>query len=127
MTPSDLKYTREHEWARKEGDEVVVGITDHAQEQLGDVVYVELPEVGSHVRSGQPFGVIESVKAASDLFAPISGTVTRVNTALMEKFELVNQSPYADGWMIAVNPDEPGEFDNLLSGVEYDKLLAEES
>ncbi len=127
MTPNDLKYTREHEWARKEGDEVVVGITDHAQEQLGDVVYVELPEVGSHVRSGQPFGVIESVKAASDLFAPISGTVTRVNTALMEKFELVNQSPYADGWMIAVNPDEPGEFDNLLSGVEYDKLLAEES
>lgn len=126
MTPADLKYTREHEWARREGNEVVVGVTDHAQEQLGDVTYVELPEVGQHVRAGEPFGVIESQKAASDLFAPVSGEVTRVNRALMEQWELVNQEPYGAGWMIAVRPDDPSEFDSLLSAEEYDQLLAEE-
>jgi len=117
--PSDLKYTREHEWARVEGSRAMVGITDYAQEQLGDVVYVELPSPGTKVRFMETFGVVESVKAASDLFAPVSGTVVEVNERLEDKPELVNQSPYGDGWMIVVEMSAPSELDQLLSADEY--------
>lgn len=102
--PNDRLYTEEHEWAKQEGDLVVIGITDYAQHELGDVVYVELPEVGDTIEKGRPFGVVESVKAASDLYAPISGEVVEINAALDASPELVNQDPYGEGWMIKVRP-----------------------
>lgn len=117
--PSDLKYTQEHEWARVEGGRATVGITDYAQGQLGDVVYVELPSPGAKVRFMETFGVVESVKAASDLFAPVSGTVVEVNERLEDQPELVNQSPYGDGWMIVVELSDPSELDKLMSADEY--------
>src|SRR5213083_2476493 len=101
-TPAELRYSKEHEWARVEGDLVTVGITDFAQNQLGDVVYVELPKVGSQVKLMSPFGVVESVKTASDLFAPVSGEVVEVNSALADQPELVNASPYGEAWMIKI-------------------------
>src|SRR3970040_39209 len=102
--PADLRYTREHEWAKQEGGRVRVGITAFAQEQLGDVVCVELPKVGARVRAHQPFGVVESVKAVSDLFAPVSGEVAEANVELGQTPEIVNQDPYGKGWMIVVTP-----------------------
>lgn len=117
--PADLKYSTEHEWARVEGGEATVGITDFAQDELGDVVYVELPVVGSEVEAKATFGVVESVKAVSDLYAPVSGTVVRINEALQEKPELVNTSPYGEGWMIVVRMSRPEEVEQLLSAEEY--------
>lgn len=117
--PSDLRYTQEHEWARVEGGRATVGITDYAQGQLGDVVYVELPSPGTKVRFMETFGVVESVKAASDLFAPVSGTVVEVNERLEDQPELVNQSPYGDGWMIVVELSDPSELNQLMSADEY--------
>lgn len=125
--PPDLKYSKEHEWARVEGDVATVGITDFAQNQLGDVVYVELPKVGSQVRLMTPFGVVESVKTASDLFSPVNGEVIEVNGALADHPELVNASPYADAWMIRVRMSNPGDLDQLLSAGDYETLTAEES
>jgi glycine cleavage system H protein len=125
-TPADLKYSQEHEWAKTEGDVVTVGITDFAQNQLGDVVYVELPKVGAQVQRMVPFGVVESVKTASDLFSPVSGEVVEVNTALAEQPELVNSSPYEGAWMIKVRMADPAELDQLLSAADYEKLTAEE-
>jgi glycine cleavage system H protein len=122
--PTNLKYTREHEWARVEGNQATVGITDYAQHQLGDVVYVELPAAGAAVRYMQPFGVVESVKAASDLFSPVSGTVVEVNLVLEDSPELVNQSPYGDGWMIVVELRDPAELDQLLSADDYSQFVA---
>lgn len=122
--PKDLRYTAEHEWTRRDGDLVVVGITDHAQRELGDVVYVELPQVGSPVTQGSPFGVIESVKAASDLFAPLSGEVAAVNAALESAPQLLNESPYGDGWIIAVRPSRlAAEAPKLLDADAYGRLL----
>jgi glycine cleavage system H protein len=123
--PADLKYTREHEWAKQEGGRVRVGITAFAQEQLGDVVFVELPKVGSRVRAHQTFGVVESVKAVSDLFAPVSGEVVEVNANLTQKPETVNQDPYGDGWMLLVQPADAGEWDQLLTAAQYEQLIAE--
>lgn len=122
----NLRYTREHEWLLVEDGRGRVGITDHAQESLGDVVYVELPAVGDKVTQGEPFGVVESVKAASDLYAPVSGVVVEVNEALKESPELVNQDPYGRGWMILVEMADEKELEKLLTAAEYEKLLAGE-
>jgi glycine cleavage system H protein len=123
--PPDLKYTRKHEWAKQEGGRVRVGITAFAQEQLGDVVFVELPKAGARVRAHQTFGVVESVKAVSDLFAPVSGEVVEVNAELAQKPETVNQEPYGRGWMLVVTPSDTTEWDQLLTAAQYEQLVAE--
>lgn len=120
--PADLKYTKEHEWVRVEGDTGVVGITDFAQQQLGDVVYVELPEVGSAMTSGQVFGTIESVKAVSELFAPVSGDVTEVNTALKDRPDHVNSKPH-ETWMVKVKLNNSGELASLMDAGAYEALI----
>ena len=119
--PTDLKYTKEHEWVRLSGSEARVGITDYAQKQLGDVVYLELPDVGRTVKQGEVFGTIESVKAVSELYAPVSGEVTEVNSALTSKPEAVNKDPHGS-WMIAVRIADPGEAAALLDAVKYTEL-----
>jgi glycine cleavage system H protein len=124
--PEDLRYTREHEWARREGERVRVGITHYAQEQLGDVVFVEIPKVGARVTGRQAFGVVESVKAVSDLYAPLSGEVAEVNGDIVSAPELVNQDPYGRGWMIVIAPADPAEVRNLLTAAQYEAFLAEE-
>ena len=122
--PDNLHYTAEHEWLRREGELAVIGITDHAQGELGDVVYLELPEVGSEVVQGESFGVIESVKAASDLYAPISGAVTEVNGGLEAEPQRVNESPYDGGWLIKVRPSRfADEQAALLDAAAYAALL----
>ena len=121
--PKDLKYTREHEWAKQEGGRVRVGITAYAQEQLGDVVFVELPKVGAKVTATKAFGVVESVKAVSDLFAPVSGEVVEVNAELGQKPETVNADPYGKGWMIVVKPSTKAEWDQLLTAEQYEEFL----
>ncbi len=121
--PSELHYTRDHEWLRTEGEEATVGITDYAQSELGDIVYIELPEVGVDVVQGKTFGAVEAVKAAADLFAPVSGEVTAVNGSLDQSPELINQSPYDDGWLIKVRLAKPGEVETLLSADDYRKLI----
>ena len=122
--PKDLRYTAEHEWTRPDGDRVVIGITDHAQHELGDVVYVELPEVGTELTQGSPFGVIESVKAASDLFAPLSGEVVAVNGALESAPQLVNESPYGDGWIVTIRPSRmDAEEAKLMDAEAYSRLV----
>jgi glycine cleavage system H protein len=123
--PKDLKYTREHEWAKQDGDRMRVGITAYAQEQLGDVVFVELPKVGAKVTASKNFGVVESVKAVSDLFAPISGEIVEVNGELAQKPEIVNQDPYGKGWMLVVKPSSKGEWDQLLTAEQYEELIAQ--
>ena len=120
--PADLRYTKEHEWAKLEGDKARVGITAFAQEQLGDVVFVELPKVGTKVMAMKTFGVVESVKAVSDLFAPLSGEVVETNTELTKKPETVNSDPYGKGWMIVIKLANPKEFDGLMSAADYEKL-----
>ena len=121
--PGDLQYTKTHEWVRREGDTATVGITDHAQDELGDVVFIELPEEGSSFGAGDAFGTIESVKAVSDLYAPVGGEVVEVNSALEDAPEKVNQDPYGDGWIIRLRVSGEG---NLLSAEEYEKVLEEE-
>ena len=121
--PSNLKYTKDHEWARKDGASLVVGVTFHAQESLGDVVYVELPKVGAKVTAGQPFGAIESTKAVSDLYSPVTGKVVKVNDVLSKNPETVNQDPYGKGWIIEVEPADPKAYDGLLDSAAYVKLL----
>ncbi len=120
--PANLKYTKEHEWARQDGNLVVIGITHHAQEQLGDVVFVDLPAVGAKITQHQTFGTIESVKAVSDLFAPISGEVVEVNQALAGKPEVVNEDPYGAAWLVKVKPSEPAQWGSLLGAADYAKL-----
>lgn len=119
--PSELRYTKDDEWVRVEGDEVVVGVTDFAQSQLGDIVFVELPAVGATTEAGAPFGTIESVKAVSDLFAPISGEILAVNEALTDKPELVNESCYGTGWLIRLRPSDRGQLAALLDAEAYRK------
>ncbi|HKB25788.1 MAG TPA: glycine cleavage system protein GcvH [Methylomirabilota bacterium] len=121
--PKELRYTREHEWAKQEGDRVRVGITDYAQEQLGDVVFVELPKVGAKVTAAKAFGVVESVKAVSDLFAPVSGEVVEANGELTKKPETVNQEPYGKGWMIVIKSSNKVEWDQLLTAQQYEDFL----
>lgn len=121
--PSDLKYTKEHEWARQQGNAVVVGVTHHAQESLGDVVYVELPKVGTTITAGKQFGVIESTKAVSELYAPVSGKVVKVNDVLTDKPDTVNADPYGAGWIIEVELSDTKQLDGLLSADAYADLL----
>jgi glycine cleavage system H protein len=123
-SPSDLRYTRDHEWVRVDGDEATVGITQYAAEQLGDIVFVELPDTGRDLEVAKPFGVVESVKAVSDLFAPISGAVSSTNEALGSQPELVNSDPYGAGWMIKINVADRSQLDDLLDGKAYDDLVA---
>ena len=124
--PESLKYTKEHEWARIRGNSTQVGITAFAKDQLGDVVYLELPEVGASVTRGQPFGVVESTKAVSELFAPVSGKVTKVNQALVDAPEGINEDPYEKGWMVEIEMSSPAEASELLSAKQYEDLLASE-
>ena len=123
--PSGLKYTKEHEWAKIEGDRARIGITAYAQEQLGDVVFVELPKVGATVTQHKGFGVVESVKAVSDLFAPLSGKVVEINAELVNAPELVNQDPYCRGWMIVVALANAPEVAELLGAEQYEALIAQ--
>ncbi|WP_298815516.1 glycine cleavage system protein GcvH [Chloroflexus sp.] len=122
-TPADLRYSKTHEWVRQEGDEVVIGITDYAQHALGDVVYIELPAVGSTITAGEPFGVVESVKASSDLYAPLSGEVVAVNTDLESDQAPINNDPYGAGWMLRVRPS--GASEELLDAAAYAAFVAE--
>ena len=121
--PEDLKYTDEHEWAKPEGDNVVVGISDYAQDQLGDVTFVELPEVDDEFVKGKTFGTVESTKAVSDLVMPIGGQIVAINAELGESPGLVNEDPYAAGWMIQVKPKSPADLDDLMSRDVYVELL----
>jgi glycine cleavage system H protein len=123
--PEELGYTKEDEWIRRDGEEVVIGVTDFAQNQLGDIVFVELPEVGSSIEGGVAFGTIESVKAVSDLFAPLSGEVTRINEALEDEPERVNDACYGDGWLLALRPSDPAELDALLDANAYRASVSE--
>jgi glycine cleavage system H protein len=122
--PDDCRYLESHEWARRDGDTVRVGITDFAQDELGDVVFVELPDVGDAVEQETEFGVIESIKAVSDLYSPVSGEVTAVNEALFDAPELVNEAPFDDGWMIDVELEDEAELDDLLSPEAYEAQIA---
>jgi glycine cleavage system H protein len=127
MVPTDLRYTREHEWVRIDGDVATVGITAHAADQLGDIVFVDLPDVGRSVEQAATFGVVESVKAVSDLFAPVSGEVVETNDApLRGSPELVNTDPYGAGWMLKVRVADPAQLDALLDAAAYETLIAEE-
>jgi glycine cleavage system H protein len=121
--PDDLRYTQEHEWARLEGDLIRVGISHYAQDQLGDVVYIELPEPGTRVTQDAPFGEIQSPKAVSDLFAPATGEIVERNGEAIASPELVNEDPYGEGWLILIRPDEPGELDRLMDAAAYEKLV----
>lgn len=123
--PKDLKYTKEHEWARLEDKEVVVGITDFAQSELGDVVYVELSAKGEKVEKDKPFGVIESVKAVSDLYSPISGNIIQINSTLDETPQMVNDDPYGEGWIVRIMPLDISELKTLLSASEYEEFIKE--
>jgi glycine cleavage system H protein len=126
MVPTDLRYTPEHEWVRVDGDSATVGVTDFAAGQLGDVVFVDLPEPGRVVDQFATFGVVESVKAVSDLFAPLSGEVTEANPALTAQPELVNSDPFGAGWMIRIQLSNPTQLDGLLAAEAYEKLIAED-
>jgi glycine cleavage system H protein len=127
MYPEDFKYTREHEWVKVEGDVGVVGITFYAQQALGDIVYVDLPKVGTRVEQGKPLGSVESVKAVSDIYAPVSGEVIEVNEALVEKPELLNRDPHGAAWLAKIQLNSPEELNNLLDAAQYQALVAEES
>jgi glycine cleavage system H protein len=123
--PADRRYTTEHEWIKAEGAHYVVGITAFAQDQLGDIVYVELPKVGDRVESGKPFGVIESVKTASDLYAPVSGQVVEVNSELVDQPQSVNDDPYQTGWMIKIRAEDTTEVERLLTAEQYSEQTGE--
>ncbi len=126
VSPQDLRYTKEHEWVRVDGETGTIGITDYAQDQLGDIVFVELPAPGAPMQASQKFGEIESVKAVSELFAPVSGEITEANDALADSPELVNDDPYGDGWMVKVRLSDAAELDGLLSADEYEAFIEEE-
>ena len=123
--PADLRYSKEHVWVRLEGPEAVVGITDHAQKELGDIVFVETPKPGAALTQGKAFGVVESVKSVSDIFAPLDGTVARVNEALASTPEIVNKDPYGAGWMIVLSPADPAEAAGLMDAAAYEAYVRE--
>ncbi len=125
-TPAELRYSEEHEWVKEEGEKVRIGITDFAQSELGDIVFVELPEVGDEITADEPFGSVESVKTVSELYAPISGKVVEVNEDLEDSPEFVNESPYEKAWMIVVEPSDRAEFDSLMSAEDYVNMTSEE-
>lgn len=125
MVPADLRYTKDHEWVRVDGDTATIGVTDFAAQQLGDVVFVDLPTAGRTVEQFATFGVVESVKAVSDLYAPLSGEVVEVNASLAGQPELVNSDPFGEGWMIRVRVGDAGQVDGLLDAAAYEQLTAE--
>jgi glycine cleavage system H protein len=124
--PPGLKYSKEHEWVAAEESVATIGITDHAQDQLGEIVYLELPAVGEKISKDDPFGVVESVKAVSDIYAPVSGTVVEVNEGLPESPEVINEDPYGDGWLIKVRISDLSELEDLMDGEEYEDMVAKE-
>jgi glycine cleavage system H protein len=124
--PEDLKYTKDHEWARERDDIVVVGLTDHAQQQLGDVVYAELPKIGDSFEAGEPFGSVESVKAVSEVFAPVTGHVIKINEELSDSPENINTDPYGEGWLIEIRMTNPAQADGLLTAAEYEAYTQSE-
>ncbi|MFD2656300.1 glycine cleavage system protein GcvH [Gracilibacillus thailandensis] len=123
--PENYLYSKEHEWVKKEEAKVRIGVTDHAQSELGDIVFIELPEVGDEIKTDEPFGSAESVKTVSELYAPVTGKVVEVNSELEDNPELVNESPYEKAWMIVVEPSNQSELDDLLSAEDYDKMINE--
>ena len=125
--PEDLHYSKEHEWVRVDGDQAIIGITDYAQNSLGDVVYVELPKAGDEFAANEPFGSVESVKAVSEVFTPIAGAVVQINESLADEPEIVNSDPYGQGWMIRLKMANPGEVDSLLTAAEYEDFTKAES
>jgi len=125
MVPKELKYTEEHEWARVEDDIVTVGLTDYAQNELGDIVFVELPNEGETLVQSEPFGTVEAVKAVSEIFAPVSGEVVKVNDALDETPQLINQDPYEEGWLVKVRLSDAGELEHLLGPDQYRELIGD--
>ena len=126
MYPTNFHYTKEHEWVRVEGDVGVVGITDHAQQELGDIVYVDLPKVGAAIEKGKPFGSVESVKAVSDIYAPVSGAIVEINEALSTAPEKINEDPHGQAWLVKIKLSDPAELKQLLSADDYQKYLGEE-
>ena len=123
ILPGDIKYSQDHEWVRIEGDTLVIVITDYAQDQLGDIVYVEMPQAGDTLARGDEFGTVESVKAVSELFLPVGGEVLKVNADLEDTPELVNQDPYVKGWMVGIKPEDPSEIDGLMDKEAYLEML----
>lgn len=123
---NNLKFTSTHEWLKEEQNEVIIGITEHAQELLGDMVFVELPEVGDEVSAGEELGVVESVKAASDFYAPVSGVITAINEGVVENPALINSNPYTSGWLVKLKPSHPEEIKNLLNSEQYQNEITEE-
>lgn len=121
--PDDVRYAKSHEYAKTEGDTVKIGLSDYAQDQLGDIVFVEMPQVGDNFRKGEEFGTVESVKAVSELYSPVSGEIISLNTALDDSPQLVNQSPYNEGWMVEVKPGDPGELASLMNNDAYREML----
>ena len=124
--PQDCRYTKEHEWAKQDGDDLIIGITDHAQAQLGDIVFLELPETGTSLDAEQAFGVVESVKAVSDLFAPLAGEVSGVNDALVDAPEAINEDAYSN-WLVRIKPSNASDWDTLMSADDYAKYLEDEA
>lgn len=124
--PDELKYTSDHEWAMQDGDLLVIGITDYAQDSLGEIVYIELPSEGDEITKGDPFGAVESTKAVSDLYAPVSGDVVEVNDVLLDAPETINGDPYGEGWMIKIRPYDPGELKDLMDFEEYAEYVEKE-
>ena len=125
--PEQLHYSKDHEWVRVDGDIAIVGITDYAQNSLGDVVYVELPKVGDEFAANEPFGSVESVKAVSEVFSPVSGSIAEINESLNDEPEKVNSDPYGDGWMVRIKMSSPGEVDSLLTAAEYEDFTKGEA
>ena len=126
MYPDNFRYTKEHEWVLVEGDTAMIGITDHAQRELGDIVYVDLPKVGVHVELGQSLGSVESVKAVSDIYAPLSGEVTEINKSLADAPEKLNQDPHGAAWLVKIHISAPAEFQNLMSAADYQTYIGAE-
>ena len=124
-TPKELRYSEEHEWVKVEGDQVRIGITDFAQSELGDIVFVELPEVGDEIKADEPFGSVESVKTVSELYAPLSGKVVEVNEDLDDSPEFVNESPYEKAWMVVVEPADKSEIEKLMTAEQYEEMISE--
>ncbi|MEH7237100.1 glycine cleavage system protein GcvH [Bacillus sp. JJ1562] len=124
--PKELRYSEEHEWVKVEGDKVRIGISDFAQSELGDIVFVELPEVGDEIQADEPFGSVESVKTVSELYAPISGKVVEINEDLDDSPEFVNESPYEKAWMIVVEPTNAGDVENLMTAEQYEEMIKED-
>jgi glycine cleavage system H protein len=126
MYPDNLRYTKDHEWILVEGDSATVGITDHAQEEMGDIVYVDLPKTGTHLEQSKSLGSVESVKAVSDVYSPVSGDVTEINTALADAPEKLNEDPYGGGWLVKLKLSDPGQVSSLMTAAEYQTYVGAE-